>query len=143
MKASEPKTKEEFGKYYDLRWRILRKPWNQPRGSEKDELEGQGIHVMVTQGSKVIGAGRGHLNTADEAQIRYMAVDDGFQGRGIGSMILKRLEEKLKQRGANHIVLNARESAVDFYKRHGYKAAGRAHTLFGSIPHLKMRKNLR
>ena len=36
MKVLEPKTKEDFKKYYDLRWRILRKPWNQPRGSEKE-----------------------------------------------------------------------------------------------------------
>lgn len=49
--VKQPKTKEDFEKYYDLRYRILRKPWNQPRGSEKDELEKESFHIMVLKGT--------------------------------------------------------------------------------------------
>ncbi len=142
MKISEPKTKEDFDKYYDLRWRILRKPWNQPRGSEKDELEDKSIHIMVTEGSQILGIGRGHFNTIEEAQIRYMAVEDDQQGKGIGGKVLSELEHKLKSKGAKYIILNARESAVKFYEKHGYHVVEKSHTLFGTINHFKMRKSL-
>jgi ribosomal protein S18 acetylase RimI-like enzyme len=142
MKAREPKTKKEYERYYDLRWRILREPWNQPRGSEKDELEGQSIHLMACEKGKPVGVGRVHFNSSKEAQIRYMAVEEGLQGKGVGTIILRELEKSAKRKAADHIILNARESAVGFYKKHGYRIVGKAHTLFRVIPHYKMRKKL-
>ena len=142
MKVGKPRTKKEYQKYYDLRWRILRKRWNQPRGSEKDELEGQSIHLMACEKGKPLGVGRVHFNSSEEAQIRYMAVEEGLQGKGIGTIILKELEKSAKRKGANHMTLNARESAVGFYKKQGYRIVGKASTLFGVIPHYKMRKKL-
>jgi ribosomal protein S18 acetylase RimI-like enzyme len=143
MKVYEPKSKEDFDKYYDLRWRILRKPWNQPIGSEKDDLENSSIHVMVCKKDRIpIGVGRAYFNSPEEAQIRYMAVEENYLGKGVGSLILRELEKRIKEKGGIYVVLNARESAVDFYKKHGYDIVEKAHTLFGSIPHFKMQKNL-
>jgi predicted GNAT family N-acyltransferase len=142
MKVRQPKTKKEYEKYYDLRWRILRKPWNQPKGSEKDELEEQSIHLMAYEKGKLLGVGRVHFNSSKEAQIRYMAVEERLRGKGAGTMILQDLEKRAKRKGSDHMVLNARESAVDFYKKHGYRIVAKAHTLFGAIPHYKMRKKL-
>ncbi len=144
MEVLEPKTKEEFEKYYDLRWRLLRKPWNQPRGSEKDELENQSIHIMVTdETSNIIGVGRGHFNSKDEAQIRYMAVEENQRGKGIGRAILEELENRLREKRIKYIVLNAREPTINFYKRYGYNIIEKAHILFDSISHFKMRKDLK
>jgi ribosomal protein S18 acetylase RimI-like enzyme len=142
MKITQPKTKEEFNRYFEIRWRILRKPWNQPRGSEKDELESESTHVMAVEEGSVIGVARGHFNCPDEAQIRYMAVEEGWQNRGVGSKIILELERILADKGAKSIVLNARESAVEFYKKHGYRVIGESHTLFGAIPHKKMAKSI-
>jgi hypothetical protein len=86
LQIYEPKTQADFERYYDLRWRILRAPWNQPRGSEKDDLEDRSIHVMVCEGEAPIGIGRAHFNLPDEAQVRYMAVEDGQQGKGVGAL---------------------------------------------------------
>ncbi len=69
-----PKTKKEQEEYYNLRWEILRKPWNQPKGSEKDEYENDAIHIAAFVNGKIIGVGRIHFNSKEEAQIRYMAV---------------------------------------------------------------------
>jgi len=33
-----PLSKEDFELMYNLRWKILRKPWHQPKGSEKDDI---------------------------------------------------------------------------------------------------------
>ncbi|MBI5229009.1 GNAT family N-acetyltransferase [Candidatus Micrarchaeota archaeon] len=140
VEIREPRTEKEFEEYYDLRWRILRAPWGQPRGSERDGLENESIHLAAFAGKKIIGCGRIHFNSGEEAQIRYMAVDKRFQKKGVGRRILKELEKKAMKNGAKQIVLNARESAVGFYESRGYKIIGEAHKLFGVIPHFKMLK---
>ena len=42
-----PKDLTEWGSYYDLRWRLLRAPWQRPRGSEKDEIESECTHAAL------------------------------------------------------------------------------------------------
>ena len=140
MIIKSPKTKEEFFKYYDLRWRILRAPWNQPKGSEQDELEGQSIHIMVVENDEVIGIGRAHFNSDEVAQLRYMAVNEDWQGKGVGKLILDELEKRVVEKGAKKIILHARDNAVKFYEKHGYKVVKLSHTLFGVIPHFLMEK---
>ncbi len=140
IEIRRPETKQEFDKYYDLRWRILRKPWNQPKGSEKDEMDQTSIHIMAIKDDKVIGCGRGHFNSSVEAQIRYMAVDESFQGQGVGLRILKALEEILTENGAKEIILKAREKAVSLYEKQGYKIYKEGKILFGEIKHYWMRE---
>jgi GNAT superfamily N-acetyltransferase len=142
IRISQPKTTEDFDKYYDLRWRILRKPWNQPKGSQRDEYEEEAIHVMACLNDKVIAVGRAHFNSSDEAQIRYMAVESSFQGRGVGSLILRELERRAKEEGAQHMILNGRENAIGFYQKNGYEIIDKGPTLFGCISQWKMRKEL-
>jgi hypothetical protein len=48
MEIRSPETVEEFMQYYELRWRLLRKPWNQPKGSEKDEKEDEAFHKHIS-----------------------------------------------------------------------------------------------
>lgn len=141
-----PKTPEEFSLYYDLRWRILREPWNQPRGSEKDDKEEESYHLMAFQNNeplKPLGVGRIHMNNQEEAQIRYMGVEKKYEKRGIGKLILKKLEEHAKEKWkAKRITLNARGNAVGFYEKFGYCIIKKAHVLFGNIPHYKMEKRI-
>ena len=53
MEIRSPKTPQEFEEYYDLRWRILRAPFDEPRGKEKDNLENASIHMMIYDEGKV------------------------------------------------------------------------------------------
>lgn len=140
MIIKSPQTPEEFEKYYYLRWKILRAPWDQPKDSEKDELEDLAIHIIAVVGDEIVGVGRAHFNSAEEAQFRYMAVDEKWQGRGIGKMILDELEKRVVEQGVEKIILHARDNAVEFYERHGYKIVKQSHTLFGVIPHYLMEK---
>ena len=142
----QPETKAEWNQYYHLRWQILRQPWNQPPGSEKDELEDTSIHRMAifkTNNSlQVIAVGRLHITDNDKAQIRYMAVDEKNRRFGVGNKILRALEEAALQKNITHIELNARESAVDFYQANHYEIDEAAHTLYDEIRHFKMKKVL-
>lgn len=142
MIIKSPQTRQEFFDYYDLRWRILRASWNQPKGSEQDELEGQAIHIIAVENDKIVGCGRAHFNSDDEAQIRYMAVENEWQGRGVGKLILDELEKRVIAKGAKKIILHARKSVVKFYEKNGYANIKPSHTLFGVIPHYLMEKKI-
>lgn len=139
----QPETEKEFEAYYDLRWRVLREPWQQPKGSEKDELEDTSFHVMAcNKNDNVIGVGRLHFNNKTEAQIRYMAVAPEYVNQGIGSAILEALEKYAKENNGETIVLHARENAVGFYRKEGYELFEKSHLLFGFIQHFRMKKKL-
>ena len=89
-------------------------PWNQPKGSEKDELEEESFHSMVCETDRI----------------------------PIGKIILAGLEEEAQNRGAKQIILNSREPAIPFYRTAGYTIIGPAHTLYESIKHVRMVKRI-
>lgn len=138
----EPQSPEEFEQYYALRWRILREPWGQPRDSEKDEHETSAVHLMAWVQGTLAGVGRLHFNSPTEAQIRYMAVEENYRNREVGAEILRELENRARQKGATSVVLNARDRAVRFYLKNGYRIQGKAEILFDSVDHWAMRKDL-
>ncbi len=141
MIITQPKSQEDFERYYDLRWRLLREPWKQPRGSEKDELEERALHVMVCKVDRIpVAVGRAHFNTDVEAQIRFMAVEPKYQKSGLGTVVLKKLEEEVRHLGAKYVILHSRDAAVPFYEKNGYKMISPSHTLFETIPHFLMKK---
>ena len=141
--ARSPASPAEWKAYFDLRWRILRQPWGQPRGSERDSLDESAFHLLITgDDGKALACGRLHLNLPSEAHIRYMAVDENVQGRGYGSAILAALEAEARRLKTSQIVLNARDNAIEFYRKHGYGIVGEAETLFGSARHVRMAKKL-
>lgn len=143
IECRAPKTKKEFEGYYYLRWLLLRSPWKKDLGSEKDEFEDQAIHrCIIDQHNNILAVGRLHFTSQQNAQIRYMAVDESAQGQGFGNIILESLEQEGIVRGAKSIELNARETALGFYQKLAYKNLGLAHMLFGEIQHYSMIKSV-
>lgn len=139
-----PRDDAELSAYRDLRWRVLRAPWGRPRGSELDDREAGAIHLVAVEAAtgRVIGAGRAHFNSPDEAQVRGMAVEEDWRGRGVGGALLRELEARAAAGGARRMILSARDVAVPFYQRQGYVVERQGETLFGSIPHSWMGKRL-
>jgi predicted GNAT family N-acyltransferase len=139
----EPSSESDWECYFDLRWRILRSPWEQPRGSERDNLDPRSFHLLIRDSSgQPVAVGRLHFNSCAEAQVRYMAVDELRRGQGFGARILKGLEMRAQAHGAAHVILNAREEALGFYQKHGYAVESEAATMFGTVRHWRMRKEL-
>lgn len=143
LQLRPPAHQDQWDRYYDLRWRVLRAPWNQPRGSERDDLEADSSHLAVwSEADSPVAVGRIHLNSATEAQVRYMAVEPSFARSGFGSRILNGLEARARELGAARVVLSSREVARCFYERHGYAVVGPAATMFGVVAHVRMEKSL-
>lgn len=143
ISVRQPKTSVEFKHYYNLRWRRLRAPWGQVEGSEIDDIEDQCFHIMaITDAQRVVGVARLQFNKDSTAQIRYMAVEDKFERQNIGRRMLAELEQHAQDKGYNNIVLDARETAIDFYRRLGYKITQKSYLLFDEIQHYSMEKRL-
>ena len=143
MEIRAPKTNSEFEAYFELRWRILRKPWGEARGTEVDELENTATHVAAfDEGRRLVGVGRLQQVEAALGQVRYMAVEPDCRSRGVGQAMLVELERLARRQGMTAIVLDAREPAVAFYLKNGYEVIGDSYLLFGEIPHSKMEKKI-
>ena len=143
MIVRPPQTPEEFERYRDLRWRILRAPWDQPKITEQDDLENDDFPIMVCEVDGIpIGVGRAHFISEDEAQIRSISVEPNWEGKGIGTIVLKELEKIVTAKGAKRIIIHARNNAVEFYKKNGYHSVEESYNLFGVIPHTLMEKKI-
>lgn len=137
-----PASDAEFEAYYELRFQVLRKPWGEPKGTERADDEDRSYHLAVFDQDEIVGVGRLHLNNPAEGQIRFMAVADGRQGHGIGRLLMDGLEGEARQQGATYIALHARQNAVKFYETLGYQVKEISYLLFGEIQHWLMTKPL-
>ena len=66
------------------------------------------------------------FKTDTQFQIRGMAVLKEHQNKGYGALLVKHCETYIKIENGTLIWLNARENAVPFYKKLGYKINGEA-----------------
>ncbi len=143
IKIIEPQSSQEFEAYYLIRYNTLRKPWNQPIGSEKDNHEAESIHAMaVNENNEVLGVCRLQYNSETEAQLRFMGVINEAQGLGIGRLLIDYMELKAKNHGTRTMILQARENALDFYKKCGYSVKEKTFKLWDLIQHYLMTKEL-
>lgn len=135
-----PQSNSEWQAYYDLRYRVLREPWQQPKGSERNELDAVSVHLACFDIDVLVGVLRIDTENKDFAQVRFMAVDTAAQGKGIGKKLMQTAEEKVQLLGYKKIMLQARENALPFYLKLGYKRLEKTHLLFGEIQHWRMEK---
>lgn len=73
-------------------------------------------------------------------QLRGMAVLDEFQKKGYGERLVSEAEVCIKEQNGSLIWFNAREAAVDFYKKMGYEIVGDAFDIPTIGIHFVMRK---
>ncbi|GIV26356.1 MAG: hypothetical protein KatS3mg027_0170 [Bacteroidia bacterium] len=133
---------DDLQKIFQLRYEVLRKPWNQPFESSYDDKEKLSINAFIEENNQCIACGRLEILNETTAQIRYMAVHPHYRGKGLGSKILCKLEELAREKNVSKIILHARENALDFYLSHSYQIVKPSHILFNSIQHYLMEKHL-
>lgn len=135
-----PKTPHEWDQYYDLRYRVLREPWKQARGTERNEGDASAEHYGFFEGNQILGVGRLDVMSPDQCQIRFMAVDFLAQGNGVGKALILHMEQEAWNHGVKEIILHAREVALPFYEQLNYTLIEKSHLLFGEIQHYLMSK---
>lgn len=79
----------------------------------------------------------------NQHQIRGMAVLPEYQKRGFGEQLLKQCENEIKIKNGNLIWFNARESAIEFYKKFEYVIMGDKFEIPYVGMHYVMKKTLK
>ena len=108
-----------------------------------DDMEESAINAFIEDKGSVIACGRLQDNGGGVGQIRYMAVAANYQGKGLGRLIVTKLEEEAKKNGLHTIELQARENAVEFYKSQGYSVKETSFKLWDIIQHYLMTKEIK
>jgi predicted GNAT family N-acyltransferase len=139
-----PRTPEELEAYHLLRYRTLRKPWNQPPTADQPDDDDTATHCAIRDeaSAALVAVARLHYNSPEQAQIRLMGVDEAFRGQGLGRMMMEHLEGLAREQGAGTMVLHARDYAVGFYEKRGYAVVEASYLLFDEIQHVLMQKSL-
>lgn len=125
-----------------LRYIVLRKPWDKPKDTATDELELSSINAFIESNGEVIACGRLQNNGSGLGQIRYMAVHPNYQGKGLGKLIVTKLEDEAKKINLSTIELQARENAVEFYESQGYRIKETSFKLWDIIQHYLMVRSI-
>jgi N-acetylglutamate synthase-like GNAT family acetyltransferase len=142
--VKQASSKNEIEAIIQLRYKILRQPWNKSIETATDELEMESVNAFISNPTgEVIACGRLQNNGLGVGQIRYMAVDENFQGQGLGKVICHFLETKAIEMGLTQIELQARENAVGFYKSLGYSIKEKSFILWDIIQHYLMVKDIK
>jgi GNAT superfamily N-acetyltransferase len=76
--------------------------------------------LIVHDAGRIIGFGG--IDVKAREQVRWLYLLPQYQGAGIGSQLLQRLEEVGWKAGLNLLRLHSAPAAIEFYRRHGYKA---------------------
>lgn len=77
----------------------------------------QEFYVAEVDGD-VVGCGALHVLWEDLAEVRTLAVDKEFRGRGIGDLLLRRLLQQARHVGVARVFCLTFE--VGFFSRHGF-----------------------
>lgn len=137
-----PSTESEWEAYYDLRYRILREPLGQLRGSEYHDGDKFGYHFALYDGEKLCAIARLDFLDSHIAQVRFVAVETDLQGKGYGKRIMDEMELFAKDNGIKKMVLHSRDYAVDFYLKLNYELMEPSYKLFDVLQHFLMEKTI-
>ena len=74
-------------------------------------------------------------------QLKQMVVSEDWQKKGVGSRLLSEAEARLVSYGARRFYLHARESGIEFYRKHGFEPVGESFEEV-TIPHVRMEKHI-
>jgi len=135
-------TPDDYPMLAALRRQVFVEEQGVPVELENDELDEGATHAVARgSGGEVLGTGRLLVPPGGVARIGRMAVSGGARGRGVGSAILRVLEDAAAGMGCHRAELHAQVHAVGFYRLAGYEQQGGPFDDAG-IPHVAMAKAL-
>ena len=137
-----PHNSNLYWKAVDLRTKILRIPLGLKFTQEELLKEHDQIHFIFLQNEKVIATLALKPLNKNTMKMRQVAVDGTVQKTGIGKKLVEFSEEYARNNGYSTMECNARNVAVPFYLKLGYKTEG-DEFLEVNIPHFRMTKMLR
>ncbi|MDQ2718963.1 MAG: GNAT family N-acetyltransferase [Bacteroidota bacterium] len=133
---------EEYKQMIHLRNEVLRKPLNLSFDPEELEREKNDVLIGAFDEDRILGSCLLTRIDKDCVRLRQMAVQNNVQGKGIGASMMNFAENIARDMGYKKIIMHARETAIGFYEKLGYKITGQEFEEL-SIQHVIMEKRLR
>lgn len=130
-----------YAQELELRYQVLREPLGHTRADVPFPFERESLHLVLCEGTRVIGCVLFHPEHARGGRLFQMAVAPELQGRGLGRVLVRKLEVELAQRGLREVHLHARAAVAPFYELLGYAIYGAPFVEVG-IEHVPMRRTL-
>lgn len=125
----------------DLRMKVLLDPIGIPRSYIDPEKEKADYLIAAFEGADMIGCCILTPVDSSTIQLRQMAVNTILQKKGVGTALVSFAEVFSKEKGYQKLMMHARDSVLDFYKKCGYSISGPQFFEVG-IGHHKMEKEL-
>ncbi|MBI2420385.1 MAG: GNAT family N-acetyltransferase [Ignavibacteriales bacterium] len=132
---------ETYNAEIALRFEVLRKPLNLTYTKEQLAEEYTQYRFGAFQDGSLIGCLLLKPLENGIIQMRQAAVANAMQGKGIGRQLVQYAEEFAKEKGFTTMMLHAREYAIPFYVKSGYRVISELYTEVG-LPHRTMSKDL-
>ena len=115
---------ENYKKEQNLRNKVLRIPLGLNLFDENMDNEVSDIHIGAFQNDILVGILILTPVDGENIKMRQVGIDFDFQSRGIGTKMVAFSEKLALEKGYRKIIMHARKTAVEFYKRLGYKPEG-------------------
>ena len=125
-----------------LRYEIMRKPLGLNFSPEELEKEKNDILIGAFDEDDMLGCCILTNMNDGCVRVRQMAVQKNMQGKGIGESIITFAENIAYDKGFKALTMHARDTAIGFYEKYGYKVKGEKFMEI-NIPHHIMEKKLR
>lgn len=132
----------EYEQMIKLRLDILRTPLG--LDFTKEELENEKNDILIATFEEELMLGCCMLTETEPGtvRLRQMAVPNNMQGKGIGRQMMQFAENIARDYGYKKITMHARNTAIGFYEKLGYRLQGDEFTEV-TLPHHVMEKALR
>jgi predicted GNAT family N-acyltransferase len=140
LKILEYGTKE-YDEMIELRNTMLRKPLG--LSFDKEDIANEKDYLLIGcyEDDKLEACCMLVPKDKNTVQLRQMAVAPALQRSGIGRVMVQFAENIARDRGFNKMTMHARQTAVGFYEKSGYKVVGNMF-MEVTIPHFEMQKML-
>ncbi|HSC53545.1 MAG TPA: GNAT family N-acetyltransferase [Phnomibacter sp.] len=133
---------EQYHQMVKLRDEVLRKPLGLTFSPEHLERDINDVLICAFDDGRMMGCCILTEIDSQTMKLRQMAVANKQQHKGIGYAIMQFAENLARDKGCKKITMHARDTALGFYQKLGYKIVGEQFVEV-SVPHHVMEKMLR
>ena len=115
---------KEYDQMVNLRYEIMRKPLGLSFSEEELKKEKEDILIGAFDEEEIIGCCMITKIDHQCGRLRQMAVQKNKQSMGVGESMMAFAENIARDRGYKILMMHARDTAIGFYEKYGYKIKG-------------------
>ncbi len=114
-------TSAETAEVHKIRRVVFVEEQRIPAHLDADGLDDSAVHVLCWLEGEVVATGRLVIPEPGSGILARIAVLPEFRGKGLGALVVKKLEEEAAERGLRQLTLHPHNYLEPFYQRLGYK----------------------